>query len=160
MKGVKSSESAEHDADQGDENPGGARKLTEENKMTQRRDSGLRIPFDVETPPLRVDDQRLENNGTQRRHLEGQLLHPAASRRRSDLPRHAPFHQPLASLGTSLYRSFEDYCLVYLKNDEPASLLGDIVSVTIQPQGRFVSVKFLAQRCSSAPFLLHQGRSV
>ena len=38
--------------------PGRGQELAEEDELAQRRDRGVRIPFDMETPPVRVDDQR------------------------------------------------------------------------------------------------------
>jgi hypothetical protein len=35
--------------------PGGGQELAEENELAQRRDRGVRTPFDVEAPPVRVD---------------------------------------------------------------------------------------------------------
>ena len=77
--------------------PGGGQKLTEENELAQRRDRGVRIPFDMETPPVRVDHQRpvehrADGGGAGIGHLTRRV-----SIQGSNLQWHGPFQQPLAS---------------------------------------------------------------
>ena len=56
---------------------GGGEELTEENQLAQRRDGRVRIPFDMETPAVRIDRQRPVKDDTSSGGAGDQAPHPA-----------------------------------------------------------------------------------
>jgi len=83
------------------EKSGGGQELAEENELAQRRDGGVRIPFDVEATTAGVDGQRWIEHGAGGGSSTGiKHLTLRVSGQRSDLQWHGPFQQPLAKMAT------------------------------------------------------------